>query len=227
MATNRGDIRTPRLITFGISHYCEKARWALDWHGIVYQEVCWPPGVHMMLARRLGTRRSTLPILLVDGALVQDSTQIIDWAEAHGDGSAPSLVARGDPTEAEAIERRMNERTAVQVRRHVYAETLTKHPRAVKPALFMNTKPAHRLLGLLMWPATRKRIMAGYDARSAAAADSLKESLEQQEAGAIRRELEATRWNVTQAAARLGLDRTNLHRKMRKYGIRRREEESS
>jgi two-component system nitrogen regulation response regulator NtrX len=62
---------------------------------------------------------------------------------------------------------------------------------------------------------------------SAAVADSLKDSLEQQEAEAIRRELEATRWNVTQAAARLGLDRTNLHRKMRKYGIRRREEESS
>jgi DNA-binding NtrC family response regulator len=50
---------------------------------------------------------------------------------------------------------------------------------------------------------------------------TLRESLEQQEAEAIRRELEATRWNVTQASARLGLDRTNLHRKMRKYGIRR------
>ena len=56
---------------------------------------------------------------------------------------------------------------------------------------------------------------------------SLKESLEQQESDAIRRELEATRWNVTQAAARLGLDRTNLHRKMRKYGIRRHEEETA
>ena len=29
-------------------------------------------------------------------------------------------------------------------------------------------------------------------------------------------------WNVTQAAAGLGIDRTNLHRKMRKYGIARR-----
>ena len=56
---------------------------------------------------------------------------------------------------------------------------------------------------------------------------SLRESLEQQEADAIRQELEASRWNVTQAAARLGLDRTNLHRKMRKYGIRRGEEEIS
>ena len=34
--------------------------------------------------------------------------------------------------------------------------------------------------------------------------------------------LEAAHWNVTQAAAGLGIDRTNLHRKMRKYGIARR-----
>lgn len=56
---------------------------------------------------------------------------------------------------------------------------------------------------------------------------SLKESLEQQEADAIRKELEATRWNVTQASQRLGLDRTNLHRKMRKYGIKRHDEEDA
>jgi two-component system nitrogen regulation response regulator NtrX len=53
----------------------------------------------------------------------------------------------------------------------------------------------------------------------------LREEMDRFEANAIRRELEAARWNVTQAAARLGLDRTNLHRKMRKYGIGRHEEE--
>jgi two-component system nitrogen regulation response regulator NtrX len=37
----------------------------------------------------------------------------------------------------------------------------------------------------------------------------------------IRRALEAADWNVTQAASGLGIDRTNLHRKMRKYGIAR------
>jgi two-component system nitrogen regulation response regulator NtrX len=42
------------------------------------------------------------------------------------------------------------------------------------------------------------------------------------EIDSIRRALEAADWNVTQAAAGLGIDRTNLHRKMRKYGIARR-----
>ncbi len=50
----------------------------------------------------------------------------------------------------------------------------------------------------------------------------LRGEVERREAEAIRRALETAKWNVTQAAAGLGIDRTNLHRKMRKYGIARR-----
>ncbi|MFC1799922.1 sigma-54 interaction domain-containing protein [Candidatus Eisenbacteria bacterium] len=41
----------------------------------------------------------------------------------------------------------------------------------------------------------------------------------------IRSELERTGWNVSQAASRLGIDRANLHRKMRRYEIHREEKE--
>jgi two-component system nitrogen regulation response regulator NtrX len=50
----------------------------------------------------------------------------------------------------------------------------------------------------------------------------LRGEIEKREADAIRRALEEAGWNVTQAAAGLGIDRTNLHRKIRKYGISRR-----
>ena len=50
----------------------------------------------------------------------------------------------------------------------------------------------------------------------------LRGEVERREAETIRRALEGANWNVTQAAAGLGIDRTNLHRKMRKYGIARR-----
>jgi DNA-binding NtrC family response regulator len=50
----------------------------------------------------------------------------------------------------------------------------------------------------------------------------LRGEIERREGEAIRRALEQAGWNVTQAAAGLGIDRTNLHRKMRKYGIARR-----
>jgi two-component system nitrogen regulation response regulator NtrX len=53
-------------------------------------------------------------------------------------------------------------------------------------------------------------------------AAGLRGEIERREADAIRKALEGAGWNVTQAAEGLGIDRTNLHRKMRKYGISRR-----
>jgi two-component system nitrogen regulation response regulator NtrX len=53
-------------------------------------------------------------------------------------------------------------------------------------------------------------------------AAGLRGEIERRESDAIRKALESAGWNVTQAAAGLGIDRTNLHRKMRKYGISRR-----
>jgi two-component system nitrogen regulation response regulator NtrX len=50
----------------------------------------------------------------------------------------------------------------------------------------------------------------------------LRGEIERREADAVRRALDSAQWNVTQAAAALGIDRTNLHRKIRKYGIERR-----
>ena len=44
----------PRLVTFGISHYCEKARWALDWHGIAYEKInCVPRSTKLIGFRSL------------------------------------------------------------------------------------------------------------------------------------------------------------------------------
>ena len=69
-----------RFITFGISPYCEKARWALDWHRIPYREIGWPPGLHQILAKRCGAKSSALPILL-------EGTQSFR-------GAAPSSIGR-------------------------------------------------------------------------------------------------------------------------------------
>jgi DNA-binding NtrC family response regulator len=60
------------------------------------------------------------------------------------------------------------------------------------------------------------------DAPADGGASGLRGQIEIREAETIRKALESAGWNVTQAAAGLGIDRTNLHRKMRKYGIQRR-----
>ena len=72
----------PVLVAFGISHFCEKARWALDWHGISYTEISWPPGLHRVLLKHHGAKGSSLPVVLDGDVVVEGSGAIIDWAES-------------------------------------------------------------------------------------------------------------------------------------------------
>ncbi|MEE8298393.1 MAG: glutathione S-transferase N-terminal domain-containing protein, partial [Thermodesulfobacteriota bacterium] len=55
---------------FAISHYCEKARWALDHHGIEYEISHLPPGPHAFTAKKLGATATTLPILVAGDQVV-------------------------------------------------------------------------------------------------------------------------------------------------------------
>ena len=51
-----------RLITIAISHYCEKARWALDRAGITYVESAHVPLAHLVFTKAAGG--SSTPILV-------------------------------------------------------------------------------------------------------------------------------------------------------------------
>ena len=67
---------TPVLHQLKFSHFNEKARFALDYKGVAHVRRTVFPGQHRDVARELaGT--STLPILVLDGRAVPDSTQII------------------------------------------------------------------------------------------------------------------------------------------------------
>lgn len=72
------DNRLPILWQIDVSHYSEKARWALAWKGVEYRRHSPPPGAHMIVALWL-TRGAgyTFPILSVDGQRIADSTAII------------------------------------------------------------------------------------------------------------------------------------------------------
>jgi glutathione S-transferase len=161
-----------RLITFGISHYCERARWALDWHGIPYEEIGWPPGWHLVMAKRCGAKATTLPIVLDGETVIQDSGVIIDWAESRAEDPTRSLAARGNLAEAQEIEQRANGIIGVHVRRLAYAETLRHYSHLVKPALFLKTSGSNRVIGNMMWPVTRRIMMRAYDIRPGAASES-------------------------------------------------------
>jgi len=59
-----------------MSHYCEKARWALERLGIEYEEVRQLQGFHYALALRWA-HSPTVPVLRIDGRVLRDSTEIL------------------------------------------------------------------------------------------------------------------------------------------------------
>jgi glutathione S-transferase len=160
------------FMTFGISPYCEKARWALDWHRIRYREIGWPPGLHQILAKRCGAKSSALPILVEGNMLIQGSSAIIDWAERHAQDRGRSLAAENGAGEAREIERRGNEIIAVHVRRLAFAEMLPNYAHFVKPGMFERASGWYRLAGHMMWPVAVRVMMRGYDLCPGAAAES-------------------------------------------------------
>lgn len=68
----------PTLWHIPVSHYSEKARWALAYKGIEHRRIAPPPGVHVPIALALTRgQTNTLPVLRLDGSSVGDSTAII------------------------------------------------------------------------------------------------------------------------------------------------------
>jgi glutathione S-transferase len=68
----------PTLWHIDVSHYSEKARWALAWKGVGHRRHSPVPGAHMVVALWL-TRGSsyTFPVLGIDGEHIADSTAIV------------------------------------------------------------------------------------------------------------------------------------------------------
>jgi glutathione S-transferase len=70
----------PVLWHLKVSHYNEKARWALDYKGIPHVRRAPMPGRHAAIAQRL-SGGTTLPVLELDPEPVGDSTRIIGLLE--------------------------------------------------------------------------------------------------------------------------------------------------
>jgi glutathione S-transferase len=68
----------PTLWQIDVSHYSEKARWALAWKGVEHRRRSPVPGAHMAVALWL-TRGAhyTFPVLGIDGRRIGDSTAIV------------------------------------------------------------------------------------------------------------------------------------------------------
>jgi glutathione S-transferase len=108
-----------RLITIPISHYCEKARWALTRLQIPFVEERHMPPFHLLATSRVGGKLT--PVLITENNAFTDSTDILRYI----DGIAPAN-AKLYPTEpnlrsqVEELEDLFNEKLGSAVRRWGY-----------------------------------------------------------------------------------------------------------
>lgn len=120
---------TMELYTFGISHFSEKLRWTLDASGLAYRERLLTPGLHMPRTLLMTRRASSVPILVADGAIVQDSARILRWLAEHRAEAIAPLWPRDATQRAdfEALESRYAG-IGTAVLRHAYAGLLDDEP---------------------------------------------------------------------------------------------------
>ena len=102
-----------RLITIPISHYCEKARWALELARLPYREEPHLQAIHWAHVWWAGRGR-TAPVLVTPEVTLTESADILRWVDAHSD-----LRLYPDP-EAAALERRFDDELGPHGRRWMY-----------------------------------------------------------------------------------------------------------
>jgi glutathione S-transferase len=90
----------PVLITIPISHYCEKARWALDRAGVAYEERAHLQVLHWVPVTRAGGKK-TAPVLVCGDRVFTDSADIVE--EASAKASPDRSLFPDDPAEAAEV----------------------------------------------------------------------------------------------------------------------------
>jgi glutathione S-transferase len=78
--------KTYRLITISVSHYCEKARWALTKLQIPFVEEAHMPPFHRLATGRVGGKST--PVLVTDAGAFTDSTDILKYIDSIAPANA-------------------------------------------------------------------------------------------------------------------------------------------
>lgn len=124
-----------RLLTVRYSHFCDKARWALDRAKLAFDEREHVPVLSW--GATFGARgRRTVPVLVTPEGTLSDSTEILHWVDRQG--GAPPLFP-GDP-EVVTLEGQFDRRLGPATRRLAYHALFTD-PAATR-AFVLSTGPA-------------------------------------------------------------------------------------
>jgi glutathione S-transferase len=161
-----------RLITIPPSHYCEKARWALEHAGIPYREEGHPPLLHR-LATKLGRGGRTTPVLVAGGRVLPDSTEILQFIDVeHAEGWRPYPTDSQLRVEAEELEEIFDTRLGPHTRRLAYFHLLQDN-RLFLASVLAGVGGIERTLFRVLSPMVKKFMRIGMKIDEAGAERSL------------------------------------------------------
>jgi glutathione S-transferase len=162
---------TARLVTIPLSHYCERARWALDLAGIEYREEPHVPLFHRLATSRAGGR--TVPVLVVGREVIEDSASIVRWVNER----VPEVgLLPNDPDErrtAIECERFIERELGPHVRRWAYGHLLQQY-QLLKPCFTRGAPVIERLLAPVAVRLTLPLIRRAYRIQPDRARESLR-----------------------------------------------------
>lgn len=166
-----------KLYTFAISHFSEKARWALDEARVPYTEHVLVPGPHMMTTRRLA-HGTEVPIMVHDRRVIQGSSAILDYIER---ALATDRVESAQSVEQREFESELDRSLGRAVQTVVYGAALDSE-RAWVTKLWSNAAPTwvpafYRVSYPVIARAVKRMYRAGDPASVAAAQVRFDETL--------------------------------------------------
>jgi glutathione S-transferase len=147
----------PTLVTIPFSHFCEKARWALDHARVTYREEGHVPLLHRRAVKLAAGKAGSVPVLVLDGdGVLDDSTLIVRWADARASSDRKLLPSGGrDLDDTLALERHLDVDFAPHVRRLAYFHLLMDRTRALT-LMRIATPPLEHALVRLGFPLMRQ-----------------------------------------------------------------------
>lgn len=153
-----------QILEFPHSHYCEKARWALDLKGVAYRRKALFPGLHLFRLR--GLPATSVPVLLDGGVSIQGSYEILDYLDRRYPQSP--LTPNDDAERGECVEweRYLDREIGEHIRRYCYFHLLGR-PDLVGYFFCYGQSPLWRVAFRLAYPALRTKLVDAYDIRAA------------------------------------------------------------
>ncbi len=148
-----------KLLEFPHSHYCEKARWALDYKQLQFQAVAILPGLHMLTVRKYAPQ-TLVPVLIDDEKIVQGAGEIIDYLEEISPANA-LIPAAAELDLGKYYEQDLAERLGLSIRQILY-QRLLAYPDFVRYCFTQNMPAYKGRVFCLLYPILRKKMYQRY-----------------------------------------------------------------